>query len=437
MKAWLNTIFERIYVISKSHTPYDEKTTIHSFEQSGIEYLPIEYHAESESSTALREALIRAKANGYKSVCVCLDDLLMIDKFEERLACACKCFPKQWKIINLGLMQHDWKNIDLNLMKLRNVYPLTTSSFGSFAVGFAASVYDILLAQLAEVKKPMNEYPLAGIYARHREQCSGLFPNLFIRPREGQHATAYARFKWDEALYPIPSNRHSINEKKKIHHLAPAFHHARHIEQLNNHYNNLTCAENLADYLRGKRVALVCYPLDLESIEDGENIDDYDVVVRAHTSWDHPEKMDKYIGSRTDIVYSSLHPAYSSSCEMDVDRMQECGIRFFVSATKYDYLCKGHDDPTFVDGSMMYAYARFHLKNQDKIEFVRIPDTFYCYYDKLIGGHATPGLLAFLHLLTFDIKQIYLRGLGVSFTGSTNDGKEVVVDGDAIITLDN
>ena len=436
MKSWLNTVFDRIYVISKSHTPYNEKTTIHSFEQAGIDYLPIEYHVDVQSSTAFTEALRRAKANNYKSICICLDDLLMIDKFEERLACACKCFPKQWKVINLGLMQHDWKNVNLNLMKLRNVYPLNSFSFGSFAVGFAASVYDILLTQLTEFKKPMNEYTPAVVYAQYPEQCSGLFPNLFIRPLN-DHPAARARFKWDETLYSASPNKRPLNETKKIHHLEPTFYCARYIEQLNNRYNNLTRMEDFATYLRGKRVALVCYPQDVEDREDGESIDDYDVVVRVHTSWDHPTKLDKYIGSRTDIVYSSLHPTHTSSCELDVDRMQDCGVRFFVPTTRYDYLCKNHDDPAFADGSIMYAYARFHLKNQGKIDFVQIPDAFYCHYDKLTGNSANPGLLALLHLLTFDVELIYIRGLNVSFVGSTNDGKEIVVDGDTIVTLED
>lgn len=88
-------------------------------------------------------------------------------------------------------------------------------------------------------------------------------------------------------------------------------------------------------YLKDKNVILVAPAAYLIGRNMGEEIDNYDVVVRINNSLPIPKTLEKDLGSRTDILY---HGLFSSGFpkENEKKHWQDIGLKWIVSKLSKD-----------------------------------------------------------------------------------------------------
>jgi len=84
------------------------------------------------------------------------------------------------------------------------------------------------------------------------------------------------------------------------------------------------------EYLRDKRVILVGPATYLIGRNQGEEIDNYDIVVRMNNSLPLPEEYHKYLGSRTDVLY---HGLFSDGFPQESEKQhwREINLKWIVS----------------------------------------------------------------------------------------------------------
>jgi hypothetical protein len=85
--------------------------------------------------------------------------------------------------------------------------------------------------------------------------------------------------------------------------------------------------EEYGEYLEGKRVVLVAHGSYLVGSENGSLIDSYDVVARLNDSIPIPEELKPDIGTRCDILYSSMSPYFRLTSEKDTKSVSDLGIK--------------------------------------------------------------------------------------------------------------
>ena len=109
---------------------------------------------------------------------------------------------------------------------------------------------------------------------------------------------------------------------------------------------------------------------------------------------------------------------YREDCggELDIDYLQN-KIKYLVGSIKYDFSDKTHRDSQFHNKNFLNWFNYFHLKNNGKLKFINIENNFYDNYDKMADTRINTGLMGILHLLSFDITELYIKG----FTFSINE----------------
>jgi len=174
--------------------------------------------------------------------------------------------------------------------------------------------------------------------------------------------------------------------------------------------------EKYAEYLKGKRVALVGPASTALGTGKGKYIDDHDVVVRINKqfwAWDcwHDD-----IGSRTDVLYSCLVPTQTAG-----------GIRLankkFIRSQDYKFVVWGVMGKAMLRegfGSDLYSFKT--VKNFLKVVGGKFPvpviDTEHwrkAYWG--CKGKPNTGTNAIWDILRYDIKSLYITGLSFYRTG--------------------
>ena len=77
-------------------------------------------------------------------------------------------------------------------------------------------------------------------------------------------------------------------------------------EKYQSFHDSVMINKKYNDYLKNKSVIIVApaaYTTNIEHENTGEFIDSHDVVVRMNGGWGISEKNQKYLGSRTDILF--------------------------------------------------------------------------------------------------------------------------------------
>ncbi len=96
------------------------------------------------------------------------------------------------------------------------------------------------------------------------------------------------------------------------------------------------------EYLRGKRVALVCPAGYLADENKGPEIDAHDVIVRANSY--ESQEVDPVYGTRTDVLYATLGKCMERAAEKleiltieDLEGYKACGVEWLLVRKMPDY----------------------------------------------------------------------------------------------------
>lgn len=173
--------------------------------------------------------------------------------------------------------------------------------------------------------------------------------------------------------------------------------------------------QEFADYLRGKRVAMVGKGAP-EHERQGDFIDLFDVVVRVHwpipyhadikpgdrsedkpgLKWDPPpfvpEKWQPIVGKKTHIFYTSLHGGDRNWCKSIVDAFAADGGKF---------ICEVHPGimPRPPEGKLMEHYPVRQL----------VPELYY-HLRQSIVSEPFGGTIAIADICRHEVTEVYLTG---------------------------
>lgn len=120
--------------------------------------------------------LKNAIKHNYKSILVLEDDIILTSNIQEKIH-NLHDFVKiqeKWNIIYLGASQHHWNNI-----KLEQNYYNANDTTGTFACMINNNFYKIFLAELLNMKKPVDNY-LVDIQNKYYGSIYVIYPNIII-----------------------------------------------------------------------------------------------------------------------------------------------------------------------------------------------------------------------------------------------------------------
>src|ERR1700752_2702940 len=143
-----------------------------------------------------------------------------------------------------------------------------------------------------------------------------------------------------------------------------------------------------ATLLRGRRVAIVGPAATIRGSAQQKLIDAYDVVVRINNQWPPDPALVPDIGNRADVIYHCCN-GKSPIARLDVPSFAACRFTWYeANAESADLveLCRRHDIPSA-------CYDEFQKTLIEKLGTV--PNT---------------GLLAIAHMLTTELKELYVTG---------------------------
>jgi len=194
-----------------------------------------------------------------------------------------------------------------------------------------------------------------------------------------------------------------------------------------NYVHSLIDKNKYADFLKNKKVAIIGPSPSIRKIEDGEDIENnYDVIVRINKGWKHKKDMDKYIGKRTDILYNCLDPHEDCGGIIDIDFITRNGTQFIIDPIRFLFCDRTHRDNMFHSYYRLNNLCFFHKYNNNRISFDIISDKLYEYYDKNAQTRLNTGLLAIMHILSFDIKCLYIKGFTFFKDGYVSDYRDIL-----------
>ena len=192
-----------------------------------------------------------------------------------------------------------------------------------------------------------------------------------------------------------------------------------------NNYNK----GNYEEFLKGKKVAIIGPSPSVRNEENGDFIEEnYDIIVRINKQWKHDPKLDSFIGKRTDILYNCLD--YKEDCGgmLNIDYIKKQNIKYIVDPLKFVYFNKNDRDPLFAGKKRLDYYTIFHLNNMGTIPFHTIKKEYYEEWDKKTQTRINTGMLAILHILKHDIKELYIKGFSFFRDGYLSDYRSKIAN---------
>ncbi len=157
-----------------------------------------------------------AARNGYRRILVFDDDVFFTSDAYARLRETAGHLPDDWKILLLGASEYADRNsqefVQARVPGCADLYhPIAGKTCGTFAVAYDQSVYDEVLAAIADAEAPYDNFALGSVYVRHREHCFAIDPAVCVPDvsesniREDSRAqqSHSQRMRWEFVRYGI------------------------------------------------------------------------------------------------------------------------------------------------------------------------------------------------------------------------------------------
>jgi SAM-dependent methyltransferase len=175
---------------------------------------------------------------------------------------------------------------------------------------------------------------------------------------------------------------------------------------------------NLRNHLTGKKVAVVGPAAYMMNSGLGKEIDQHDVVVRINRGLDSINHYKEDVGTKTDILYSSLIEEAQHAGDLSVDKLKEHGTRWIITPPS-----------SGVDG-VCHSESFHELVDHAKIDLIKkeIPVTFVSKelnndLVQFINCKPNTGFLAIYDLLQYDLESLSVYGFSFFLDGYIKDQK--------------
>jgi hypothetical protein len=151
--------------------------------------------------------------------------------------------------------------------------------------------------------------------------------------------------------------------------------------------------KNLANFLKGKRVAYVCPSPHLQGLGLGEKIDSYDIVVRVNQAYHMPEKDWNDYGRRTDVLVNCMNIIKINALKQNME---------FAKSMKY-IVCPMVS---------MWDIQRVHdFLDEIGQPWHNVCDGYLFKVFREVGTTCNTGLTGIITLLNYDIRELYVTGM--------------------------
>ena len=349
-----------------------------------------------------------AKKRGYKKWLHLEDDVIFNKDFNQIFSKNMKCVPKCWDILYLGSTQAYWR--ENNVENVNNSIYKANISCGTFAFAVSNTNIDFILNRFK-----MLCYPSDSIITQEIQNilnCYVFKNNLIVarlntstlRSNNIKERDLFKKYKWYYSKYIINIQNHKINN-----------------EMIKNEYNKVcnafTNINEFKNFVENKKIAIIGPSPSVKDTRNGDFIEkNYDIIIRINKQWKFDKNLYEFIGKRTDILYNCMDYREDCGGEIDIEYIKD-KTSFVVSTIKYDYNNKTHRDSQFHGKSFLDWYYHFHKKNNNLVKFIPIPGDFYDKLDKVANTRINAGLMAILHILSFNIKELYIKGFSFFLDG--------------------
>ena len=166
-------------------------------------------------------------------------------------------------------------------------------------------------------------------------------------------------------------------------------------------------------YFANKRVVLVGPSPSLLKRTDGEIIDSYDIVCRIKKSYPVPNNLVVNLGKRTDVLMSHLKLSGRGYAQNNFEQHNEKifnDLQYIIFPfPKYE------------------QFERFYNTFKTKCKNIKTPviyqennNNLNANKKELNGFTSTTGIASIVHLLDYDIKELYITGMTFQKDGFTN-----------------
>ena len=359
-----------------------------------------------------------AKERGYKKWLHLEDDVLFDKNLNALFSRNLNKIPKNWDIIYLGCTQAYWRKN--NIEYIDNEIYKSNITCGTFAFGVTNNNLDFIINKFKSFKYPADSviiHEIQNILNCYVIKNSIIIARLIdssIRTINiNDEEKLYKKYNWNEENYITKLTNYTItnNYTKNLYNIT---------------CNNMTNINKFIDFVKNKKIAIIGPSPSVKNVTNGDFIENnYDIIIRINKQYNFDSNLYKYIGKRTDILYNCMDYREDCGGEIDVENIKD-KVKFIVSTIKYDFNNKTHRDSQFHGNSFLNWYYHFHKKNNNIINFIPINEELYDNYDKLADTRINTGLMAIFHILSFDIKELYITGFTFFLDGYLHDYRNII-----------
>ena len=172
--------------------------------------------------------------------------------------------------------------------------------------------------------------------------------------------------------------------------------------------NSLVSEETIRNFFKGKRVAIIAPSPSVRQNPNGNEIDKYDIIVRINRNWKYSSDLNKYVGTRTDVVYNCIEPDPECGGTIDFDYVKS-NLKYIAISIPIIHN-QNHRDDIFHNNNMINKYRQFVNNNNNRVNYYIINKNLYNMYDNILKSRPNTGFMAILDILSYDIKELYIKG---------------------------
>lgn len=176
--------------------------------------------------------------------------------------------------------------------------------------------------------------------------------------------------------------------------------------------------QEYGEYLKGKRVIMVAHAASMEGSKMGSFIDSYDVVVRINEAVPIPEDLLEDVGTRCDVLYSSLAPQFRITKDKLYQPFLDLGTTVICRPTPLK--TNRIEEIKLYSHDVTYWYDRLATALEDVDLAVRVvgQEPYRTHTAKMNGRLPLTGFAALWDLLEFKIEEVYMIGFNFFVGGS-------------------
>ena len=161
----------------------------------------------------------------------------------------------------------------------------------------------------------------------------------------------------------------------------------------------------LKEYLKNKKVILIGPSESLLKNKNKDFINSFDVVVRVNRGIEPTDNYAEYIGNKTDILYNCMLEHPDNGGVLNVNYFVKKKLKYVVYHPEVNFHGKAVNKPP-----KHLSLEKVKELNSKKIKTEMIDYNFYNSISSQVNCRPNTGYIAIFHLLSYEIKELYITG---------------------------